>query len=344
MAEEMEEHIAGGHPTSLDLAALLRTLPSATQTESELRLQFATDVDAGLSAPARSLDCQYLYDARGSELFEEICEQPEYYPTRTEEAILSAQAERIAALTGPLTIMEFGAGTSRKTHHLLRAYRDLDASPRYLAVDVSPSALEKGRQSIERDLPAVEFFAAPSTYHDSFEVVPHLGTTMMVFLGSTIGNFSDSSFSDFFETAARHLPKGDYFLLGADLHKDTETLEAAYNDAAGVTAAFTRNLFTRLNRELGSSIDIDAVEHRAHYNAEAQQIEIYAEFVTAQEIYLAPLGIRHQVKAGECIHTEISRKFCLDPLEERLLKTGFGVKEVFTDPRSWFAVLLLERL
>ncbi len=325
-----------------DLGSILSSLPVTDASEEDRLLRFAKDVDHGLSASSRFLDCRYLYDEHGSELFENICEQPEYYPTRTEESILRRHARNIAEETGQVTLVELGAGVSSKTRHLLRAYCTSEARARYVAVDVSESALEKGEQSITKELPDVEFHAVCTTYEHSFPILPHLGKTMLVFLGSTAGNFSEREFSSFFACAAAHLTRGDYLLLGIDLHKDTKTLEAAYNDAAGVSAAFTRNLFARINRELGAEIDLDAIAHRAHYNARDQQIEICAEFLSDQEIHIAPLGVRHQIAAGERIHTELSRKFSLSPLRKGLAEIGLCPVRVFTDSRDWFAVLLLE--
>ncbi len=337
------EAVEAAIPTT-DLGSILRSMPAAEASEEDLLLRFAQDVDEGLSASSRFLDCKYLYDERGSELFEDICELPEYYPTRTEELILRRHAKSIADATGHVTVVELGAGVSSKTRHLLRAYCNGAGCPRYLAVDVSDSALEKGRQSIAAELPGVDFHPVCTTYEDSFPILPHLGKTMLVFLGSTIGNLREEQFSDFFGSAAANLERGDYLLLGVDLHKDTATLEAAYNDVAGVTAAFTRNLFVRINRELGADIDLDAIAHRAHYNTEDQQIEIFAEFLSDQEVHIEPLGVRHKITAGERIHTELSRKFSLSPLHEQLGEIGFSPVQAFTDPRDWFAVLLLERV
>jgi L-histidine N-alpha-methyltransferase len=166
---------------------------------------------------------------------------------------------------------------------------------------------------------------------------------MIVFLGSTLGNFSGPEFDAFWTSWARQMDPGDSFLLGVDLDKDTSTLEAAYNDAAGVTAEFTRNLFTRINRELGSSIDVDAVEHVARYARERRQIEVFARVTRPQEIDVPSLGERFPVDAGEMIHIEISRKFELDELRSQLDTHGFSTLETFTDEQELFANLILER-
>ena len=181
------------------------------------------------------------------------------------------------------------------------------------------------------------------TYQDAFPLFKSASPAMVIFLGSTIGNLCPEESSKFLGDLSAHLSPGDYFLLGADLVKETALLEAAYNDAAGVTEAFTRNLFVRMNRELGSGIDVTAVDHVAHYNPEADQIEISARFNTAQQVRVAPLERSFALEAGEEIRTEISRKFKLPKLLNHLESFGFQPVEVFTDPRQWFGLILLRR-
>ena len=284
-----------------------------------------------------------MYDARGSELFEAICIQPEYYPTRTEAKILRAHAPEIAGATGPVTVIELGAGTSDKTRHLLSAYTQLDASPHYIAVDVSDSALRKARARIGRELPKVRVEAICGPYERAFSLLSDAERAMVVFLGSTLGNFNDEDLERFFSNMAVHLPTRNYLLLGVDLHKDTPKLEAAYNDAAGVTAEFTINLFARMNRELGTRIDLDTVEHQAHYNEREKQIEIYAHFTEAQQVDIAPLNETLELPAGTRVRTEISRKFTVEDLCQRLGRHGFQRRAVYSDDRNWFALVLFER-
>jgi len=181
------------------------------------------------------------------------------------------------------------------------------------------------------------------TYDEALSVLPELSPVMMLFLGSTIGNFTEEDTRDFLRDLAGHMSRDDFFLLGVDLVKDEAVLEAAYNDGAGVSAAFTRNLFARMNRELGAGIDLDAVEHEAHYNAEKRRIEIYARFHRDQEIRLDPIGDSIRIEAGERVRTEISRKFRLTDLRKVLEASGFKIHRIFTDEREWFALLLLRR-
>ncbi len=306
-------------------------------------LDFAQAVAAGLAAQHKSVPCRYLYDGRGSALFEAICAQPEYYLTRTEASILRRHVATIAGTTGPVRLVELGSGTSVKTHHLLRGYLEQGVAPRYVSVDVSFAALAMAERQLAEALPQVEMTGIAATYEQAFPMLRELSPVMAIFLGSTIGNFDAAAAAAFWQQTADHLRPGDYFLLGVDLVKDAGLLEAAYNDAAGVTAAFTRNLFARMNRELDAGIDLAAVEHVATYNGAASQIEIAARFLRRQTIEIAPLGERYEIAAGEEIRTEVSRKFRVAELTRLLASFGLETLNVFTDERRWFALLLLQR-
>ena len=242
-----------------------------------------------------------------------------------------------------MTLIELGAGTSRKTKILLDAYNSPKNYLDYIAVDVSKAALEMGQQHVSESCSNVEFHPLCTTWEQAFPLFSHFGRNMVVFLGSSIGNLDKTEFANFFNHAANNLKKGDFFLLGLDLHKDTGVLEAAYNDSAGVTAAFTQNLFVRMNTELDSELDIEQIKHNASYNQSKQQIEIHAEFLSNQELFISPLNKSHHIKEGQCIHTEISRKFEIPSISERLASSGFKRKKTFTDQEQLFALLLLER-
>lgn len=315
-----------------------------THEASDTRLAFARSVAAGLRAEPKWLHCRFLYDAEGSELFEQITEQPEYYPTRTEAAILANYAAAIREHTGPVTLVELGSGYSVKTEHLLFAYSADGAEVHYVPVDVSVSALEAARESISENFAEVKFTGIAGTYGSAFPIFGELSPQMVVFLGSTLGNFNPAEATAFWRSVSGHLPAGDYFLLGVDLVKDAEVVEAAYNDAAGITARFTINYFTRMNQELGSNVDVSQVEHAATWNPELEQIETRARFKTPQSIYVEPLDETFDVDAGEEILIEISRKFRLPQLSEELSHYGFDVVETFTDEKEWFALLLLQRI
>jgi L-histidine N-alpha-methyltransferase len=306
------------------------------------RREFARAVMVGLSDHPRWLPVRFLYDERGSLLFEAITATPEYYPTRTEAAILAASAVEISNLTGPVTLIELGAGSSAKTGHLLAAYSSGNRAVRYMPVDVSASALQAGTDGLLAHHPLVSISPVHGTYDRAFPMLRELSPAMLIFLGSTIGNLNQTEAALFWTDVARHLAPGDFILLGVDLVKDPRLIDAAYNDASGHSAEFTRNIFHRMNRELGAGLDLGQIDHLATYNPEWQRVEIHARFRTAQVVRLEPLATSVRVGAGERIMTEISRKFVLDELEQYLAAFGFTLRRVFTDERRWFAVLLLQ--
>ncbi|MGH7593244.1 MAG: L-histidine N(alpha)-methyltransferase [Gemmatimonadales bacterium] len=309
----------------------------------DARREFATAVLVGLSDHPRWLPCRFLYDERGSQLFEAICETPEYYPTRTESGILAAAAEQIRALTGPVTLIELGSGSSTKTGHLLAAYADGTRPVRYVPVDVSASALRAGSAALSLANPSARITGIHGTYDAAFPLLRELSPAMLVFLGSTIGNFNQTEAALFWANVTHHMAPGDFVLLGVDLVKDPHVIDAAYNDAAGHSAEFTRNIFHRMNHELGAALDLGRIDHLARYNAEWQRVEIFARFTSDQVVHLDPLGTSVPIRAGERIMTEISRKYVLDELQQYLAAFGFVLRQVFTDERRWFAELLLQR-
>lgn len=318
-------------------------LLKAGSNRSDPVMDFASSVAAGLDRHPRQLDCRFLYDERGSRLYEQITVQPEYYLTRTEASILARHSTEISRMTGPSILVEFGSGYSVKTDYLLSAYRQVDPALCYVPIDVSESALCGAIDNINRRHPGVQVIGIHGTYQEAFPVFDLASPIMVIFLGSTIGNMNQEECREFFNRIAAHLDAGDHFLLGVDLLKDRRILEAAYNDAAGISDEFTRNLFVRMNRELGSAIDISAIEHVARFNADLGQIEIHARFKRAQTIELPLLQRSFRIEAGEEILTEISRKFHIETLLPSLEMLGFRSGRVFTDERKWFALLLLEK-
>ena len=305
---------------------------------------FARSVAAGLSDEPKWLHCRFLYDAEGSRLFELITQQPEYYPTQIEASILADCSDEIREITGPRTLVELGSGYSVKTEHLLASYSRGVSALRYIPVDVSESALREAHKSVSLTFPRVDFTGINGAYASAFQVLRQLSPQMVIFLGSTIGNFNEAETTVFWQNVAGHLPAGDFFLLGVDLVKDVDVLEAAYNDAAGITAQFTKNYATRMNRELGSQIDVSKVEHVATWNADLERMEISLRFRTAQQIYIESINQTFEVAAGESVLIEISRKFRLPKLTEELGRFGFEVRRTFTDEKEGFALLLLERV
>ena len=291
----------------------------------------------------RWLPSRFLYDARGSALFDAICELPEYYPTRTESAILAEHAASVADITGPVTLLELGSGSAVKTDHLLRAYAARAGRVDYVSVDVSEAALADAAERIVTQHPAVRVTGVVGRYEEAFRLFGRYSPLRVLFLGSPIGNRNHAESVVFWERVARHLAPGDFFLLGVDLVKDAAVLERAYNDAAGVSAEFTKNVFRRMNDELGAGLDLDAIEHVARYNAAWQRIEISARFHAAQTVRIAPLEMEVGIAAGEMVMTEVSRKFDVERLQGYLACFGLTTRAVYTDSRRWFGVLLLQR-
>jgi len=302
---------------------------------------FAISVAQGLRHHPRRLSCRYLYDARGSELFERITEQPEYYLTSAEAAILAENAERIRSVAGPTALVELGSGMSTKTRHLLDAWSRQAPDSTYVAVDICAPVVASSCEALRAEYPRLDVRGIAGSYEQAMPWLRTLSPLVLAFLGSTIGNFDDAEMDEFLHRVAWSLSPGDHLLLGVDLVKDVATLEAAYDDAAGVTAEFTQNLFARINRELGARLDLDAIEHVAHYNERKERIDIFARFTREMVLDLPVLGERFRIARGETIQTEISRKFRIDEMALRASRHGFVLAEAFTDPARRFASLLL---
>lgn len=307
-------------------------------------LEFGRSSAKGLLTLPRRLESRFLYDAAGSVLFDRITLQPEYYLTRCESSILAAHAAAIREMTGPVNIVELGSGNATKTDHLLRAWLARGERVGYYPVDLSASALYAACNTIRTRHPRVRVVGLNCDYREAFAALTQLSPVMVTFLGSSIGNFTRDETSLFCSALAASLRPGDFFLLGLDLVKRGSILEAAYNDRAGVTASFTRNIFARMNRELGTSIEVDDVEHVARYMEDREQVEIFARFRKGQKFTLNPPGRQVTINAGEEVQTEISRKFRLEQVIPDLVRTGFSAEAVFTDRRRWFALLLLRRV
>ncbi len=309
---------------------------AAAQQRAALR----ADALAGLSAPRKTLPCKWLYDAEGARLFEAITRLPEYYPTRTEVQILREQAPSIAAAVDPgATVVEFGPGDGAKAVLLLSRLR---APAAYVPVEIAPEWLDAVTARVSERVPGVPVLPVVADFTRSFALPPAIPRSRRLgfFPGSTIGNFEPTEAADLLRRFRSALRPGARLLLGADLVKDAAVLEAAYDDAAGVTAAFNLNLLHRLNRELGADFDVSAFRHRAAWNAEEERVEMHLVATRAQRARLAGREIRFQ--AGETIHTESSHKYRPERLEALAGAAGWGAMEVWTDPGRLFSVWLLE--
>jgi len=298
---------------------------------------FRDAVVKGLGRAPKSIPCKFFYDARGSVLFEEICRLPEYYLTGTEIAILEENAAEIAALIGPHSrLIEFGSGASTKARILLQA---LDRPAAYVPVDISREHLRDAAISLAEDFPSLPVVAVCADYTRAFPLPPLPGPggkRVGFFPGSTIGNFEPDAAADFMANYARILGPGGEMLIGVDVKKDPEILDAAYDDRAGVTAEFNLNLLERINRELDGDLDIDRFEHVAFYNEAEGRIEIYIRSLANQESWIA--GKPVLFAKGELIHTEYSYKYSVPEFRALAGRAGFRPVETWTDPAELFSV------
>jgi L-histidine Nalpha-methyltransferase len=291
----------------------------------------------GLGRARKAIPCKFFYDARGSALFEEICRLPEYYPTRTEIAILEENSSDIAAQMGQhCRLIEFGSGASHKVRILLEA---LDRPAAYVPVDISREHLRDAAASLAEDFPSVPIIAVCADYTRPFSLPPlpgARGKRVGFFPGSTIGNFEPGAAVAFLANYARILGPGEEMLIGVDLKKDPEILDAAYNDRAGVTAAFNLNLLDRINRELDGDLDLDRFEHVAFYNAVEGRVEIYIRSLVNQSAQIA--GRTFHFAAGELIHTEYSYKYSVGEFRALAARAGFRPVDTWTDAAELFSV------
>lgn len=310
------------------------------------------DVIQGLLKTPKSLQPKYFYDDRGSELFEQICDLPEYYPTRTEAWILNEYAHEIAEITGTCELVELGSGSSTKTHFLLNAYQKVanlltDSIPdafSYIPVDVSGGILKTSVLHLQQKYSNLSIEGLLGTYDEALVYLGknHRRSRMIFFLGSSIGNFTPSESNDFLGKVSHALTKGDYFLLGLDLQKPKQILEAAYNDSQQVTAAFNLNMLAHLNWRFRGDFDLDLFTHQAIYNQIDHQIEMYLYARSPNQASLDILDLKVQFQAGESILTEISRKFDLAAVQVQLRSQGLETIKIWTDPQQWFGLVLCQ--
>ena len=298
---------------------------------------FRDAVVKGLARSRKAIPCKFFYDERGSSLFEEICRLPEYYPTRTEIAILEENAEDIAAQMGVYSrIIEFGSGASHKARILLQA---LDRPVAYVPVDISREHLREAAASLAEDFPELAITAVCADYTGPFSLPPlpgPVGKRVGFFPGSTIGNFEPEAAARFLANCAQILGAGGEMLIGVGLKKDTAILDAAYNDRSGATAAFNLNLFERINRELNGDLDLDLFEHYAFYSETNGRVEIYIRSLADQQATIA--GQRFDFAAGELIHTEYSYKYSVGEFRSLAARAGFRPVDTWTDPAELFSV------
>ncbi|MFC3572492.1 L-histidine N(alpha)-methyltransferase [Streptomyces yaanensis] len=310
-----------------------RTLPEDA-TDAALR----ADVLRGLTRSPKTLPPKWFYDAHGSDLFEKITELPEYYPTRAEREILIARSGDIASATGARTLVELGSGSSEKTRYLLDALTDLHT---YVPVDVSESALTQAGHALIAERPGLDVHALIADFTDDGLVLPDTpGPRLVAFLGGTIGNLLPAERASFLTSVRSLLAPGDALLLGTDLVKDESVLVAAYDDAAGVTAEFNKNVLAVVNRELGADFDLGAFAHVALWDAENEWIEMRLRARTAQTVKIPVLDLAVDFADGEELRTEVSAKFREEGVRHELADAGLELAHWWTDAEGRFALSL----
>jgi L-histidine N-alpha-methyltransferase len=302
------------------------------------------DVRAGLATSPKELSPKYFYDERGSQLFEAITELEEYYPTRRERQILVERSAAIVAAAGnPATLIELGSGSASKTRHLLDAMRDAGSLRTYVPVDISEEITRETAAALVEEYPGLDVHGLVCDFEAHLERTPttsQAGPRLIAFLGGTVGNLYPDERAAFLSRIASLLDVDDHLLLGTDLVKDTDRLELAYDDPAGVTAEFNKNVLCVLNRELGGDFDPSAFEHVARWDAEHEWIDIGLRSLVDQDVRLAALDLTVHFDAGEILRTEISTKFTRPRLEESYAGTGLKMASWFTDPAEDYALSL----
>ena len=298
------------------------------------------DARGGLTQTPKSLPPKWFYDSVGSDLFDQITRLPEYYPTRTEAQILRARSVEIASASGADTLVELGSGTSEKTRMLLDALRDSRSLRRFIPFDVDAGVLKAAGAVIEKQYPGIEIDAVCGDFEEHLGKIPRVGRRLVAFLGSTIGNLTSGPRAEFLATLSDTMQPGDGLLLGTDLVKDTDRLVRAYDDSAGVTARFNRNVLAVVNRELDADFNLAAFEHVARWNTDEERIEMWLRAASPQRITVKALDLSVHFAAGEEMLTEVSCKFRPERVGEELARAGLRRTHWWTDPAGDFGLSL----
>jgi len=311
-----------------------------TGTPSDLSQALRRDVRRGLRQTPKALPPKWFYDATGSDLFDQITRLPEYYPTRAEASILRERAAEIVAASGADTLVELGSGTSEKTRLLLDAMRDGGTLKRFIPFDVDPSVLQGASSALHAEYPGMEIEVVCGDFEHDLGTIPKLGRRMVVFLGSTIGNLTPGPRAEFLAALATSMQPGDSLLLGTDLVKDVGRLVRAYDDDAGVTAAFNRNVLSVLNRELDADFDLRGFDHVARWNAEQERIEMWLRSLADQRVTIGGLGLTVDFAEGEEMLTEVSCKFRPEGVVAELAAAGLQRTHWWSDDAGDFGLSL----
>jgi dimethylhistidine N-methyltransferase len=310
---------------------------------TDLRAEFAKDVEKGLGAPRKRLECRYFYDHAGSLLFEEICRLPEYYQTRTEKKILEEHVGAIiATLPEDVVLVELGSGSSYKTRIIIEALLEKNGRASYTPIDISRSMLEETAEDLRNRYEGLDIVSVAAEYREGLRRLGKIDRSpkMVIWLGSSIGNFERESAVDFLRGIVRGMTPRDRMLIGFDMVKDVGYLEAAYDDSSGVTAEFNLNLLARINRELGGRFDLDSFRHIAEYNHAKDRIEMYLVSRKEQDVRIEALGRTFHFDEGERIHTENSHKYTSETIRKIAFESGLMVIRQWYDSERWFNLTL----
>jgi L-histidine N-alpha-methyltransferase len=330
----------GGTVQELEFAAVKPDVRLDIYRGEEWITSFANDVRRGLSAKPRFLPPKYFYDAKGSVLFDQICELPEYYPTRTEESILEARGADIVDTAGATALVELGSGSSLKTEHLLRPLLASMGEALYVPIEFSESAVREASVRLVGEYPGLMVHGVIGDFEKHLGGLPNADARLFAFLGGTIGNFTPDEMLFFLKRLAFLAEPNDSLLVGIDLVKDKDELEAAYNDSAGVTAEFNKNVLSSINTSLAGNFDLEAWEHVAFFDEENEWIEMRLRSTRNQAVRIAAIDLTLDFVAGEEIRTEISRKFTRDGFVSALEEAGLELKDWYTDENERFALAL----
>ena len=307
--------------------------------------EFARDVGTGLRASPKRLSCRFFYDRDGSRLFELICSLPEYYLTRTEHRILQERASRIVG-QAPMdtTLVDLGSGSAVKTRVLIEAFLERREKLLFVAVDISPTALEESSNELLELYPDLQVLTVAAEYRHGLERLRETlkGPKLILFLGSNIGNFDRPDAVRFLEIVRHTLTPLDRLLVGIDLRKEREVLEAAYDDARGITARFNRNILARINRELGGQFDLETFRHRAVYDEEEGRVEMFLVSTRSQKVAIEDLGMEVAFAEGETIHSENSYKYSPAEIDELVASSGLAIEGQWFDGDRRFSLNLLK--
>ena len=306
--------------------------------------EFAREVERGLTASPKRLPCRYFYDQQGSRLFEEICALPEYYLTRAERQILQERADEIAALFAEeVALVELGSGSAAKTRLLIEAFLHRHASLRYVPIDISPTILETSSLALLQAYPRLEIVAVAAEYREGLVrlQVESGRPKLILWLGSNVGNLDRPEAARFLRRVRETMTERDRLLVGIDLRKERAVLEAAYDDARGVTARFNLNLLARINQELGGRFDLTRFRHRAVYNEPMGRVEIYLDSLQTQRVRIEGLDLDVSFDAGEPIHTENSYKYSIEEIAALAQAAGLALERQWFDAERRFSVNLL---